>query len=131
LDRIDEAVAAFDKYEAMFAETDPTAAQYAHTARHFTRQIESLGLVDGAVYIYQVAENSPAAEAGLAAGDIVVDFNKQPITNIPDIQTALQYMPVGMPIEITILRLDEQNVFHRQTITMIAQNPLGIGLMPI
>ena len=129
--RIDEAVDAFTKYEDFFTKTDSTAEQYAHTARQFTRQIDSLGVVDGAVYIFDVMAGSVAAKGGLAIGDILIEFNGQKVRNTNDAEAVLQNMPIGEPIEIVFLRLDKQNVFHSQKITVIAQSSLGIGLMPI
>ncbi len=131
LGRTDEAVAAFAKYEEMFAATDPTASQYAQTAQQFTRQIKALGLEDGAVYIFQRDANSPAAQAGLKVGDILIEFNGKPIRKSTDFQTVVQEMPLGKPIRITLLRRDAQKGFYRQIITITIQGSIGIGVMPI
>ena len=47
---------------------------------------------------------SPADKAGLKAGDVIVEFNKQKVANIYDYTYALDAVKIGQPVEITVLR---------------------------
>lgn len=131
LGRTAEAIAAFADYGNMFAPTDPTAERYAILARHFTMQMATLGVVDGAVYLFAVEEGSQAAEAGLRVEDIIIAVNEQPVRTVPDLQALLEAAPVGEPLTLTLLRLDESALLVHTTVTVVYENPLGIGYMPI
>jgi 2-alkenal reductase len=67
--------------------------------------------VDGAIYVQSVAPDSPAEEAGLREGDIILAVDDKPITmqeGLPNI--LLDYAP-GDTVELTILRDgDEETV---------------------
>ena len=47
---------------------------------------------------------SPADKAGLKAGDVIVEFNKQKVANIYDYTYALDAVKIGQPAEVTVLR---------------------------
>ncbi len=47
---------------------------------------------------------SPADKAGLKAGDVIVEFNKQKVANIYDYTYALDAVKIGQPVEVTVLR---------------------------
>ena len=53
--------------------------------------------------VHSVVENSPADEAGIAAGDIVVEVDGQPIRRWGDVQSIVNSVEEGA--EITLLRL--------------------------
>jgi Zn-dependent M28 family amino/carboxypeptidase len=48
--------------------------------------------------------SSPAARAGLKAGDILVQFGDMPIRNLYDFTDALRRSQVGQTVEVTVLR---------------------------
>lgn len=127
----DKALDAFTQYGEMFADTDPMAKQYASDARQFTIHMERLGIIDGAVYIYAVLDDSPAQRAGLQARDILIALNGQPIRNMIDIETALAQLPKGKSVEFEILRFDELGLFQRQQFTSDEEQPFGMAMMPI
>lgn len=51
-----------------------------------------------------VRPNSPAAKAGLKAGDILVQFGDKPIKNLYDFTDALRRSKVGDVVEVKVLR---------------------------
>jgi len=57
----------------------------------------------GAV-ITQVQEDSPAAHAGIVAGDVVVSINGEPVRNAAQLRNAVGLLPVGSKVELEILR---------------------------
>ena len=57
--------------------------------------------------ILEVDPDSPARKAGLAIGDIVVKFNKTPISGHHDLYRLLTKDVIGKPVEIDILRAEK------------------------
>jgi serine protease Do len=75
-----------------------------HVARRLRRAVglpEAEGLL-----IRDVAEDSPAARAGLAPGDLIVAAASQPVRTVDDLSGALQ--AAGDTIELTVLRGTEE-----------------------
>lgn len=129
LGRTTEAVAAFSRYGEMFAEKDPTAVQYSRTAQQFTLQINNL-YVQGGVYLYDIVQSGAANQSGLRVGDILIKYADKNVTGMEAITTALRDAPVGKPVQLTYLRMNDAGEFQRQTITINA-GPLGVNMMPI
>jgi S1-C subfamily serine protease len=51
-----------------------------------------------------VADDSPAARAGLRVGDVIVGFAESKIQNIEDLAAALRNRKPGDDVSITVLR---------------------------
>ena len=54
------------------------------------------------VYINGVEERSPAEEAGLKTGDIIVKVNERSVSTTEDLQTILDYTRAGTAITVTV-----------------------------
>jgi serine protease Do len=54
-----------------------------------------------------VAEDSPAARAGLSSGDLIVGAGGQPVASIDDLFSALPAAP-GVTVELKVLRGTEE-----------------------
>ena len=78
-----------------------------HVARRLRRAV---GLPDTeGLLIRGVAEDSPAARSGLAAGDLIVAAAGQPVRTVDDLSGALQ--AAGETIELNVLRgTDERSI---------------------
>jgi serine protease Do len=78
-----------------------------HVARRLRRAV---GLPDAeGLLIREVAEDSPAARAGLAPGDLIVAAGGQPVRTVDDLSGALQ--TAGDTIELNVLRgTDERSI---------------------
>ena len=74
---------------------------YTGTIPDYATEVEGL-LLSG------VMEGGPAAEAGLASGDVIVEFAGQTITNIYDYTYALDAVKVDVPIKVVFMRGDEK-----------------------
>jgi serine protease Do len=70
---------------------------------------ESLGLTqsDGAL-VADVMTGTPAQEAGVEVGDVIVEFDGQPIKNSNDLPTIVARTPVGKATSLRIIRGDKQ-----------------------
>ncbi len=123
------AAAIFVYYSERFAAEDPTAAHYGQTGAAFTTQAAALNVVGGA-YLFQVNPDSPAAQAGLREGDIVVALNGLPTDTNIALSGALGELPAGQPARLTVLRVRPDQTFQQLEVT-VAEQPLGVGLMPI
>ena len=51
-----------------------------------------------------VREGSPAAKAGLKAGDVLVEFDGKPIQNLYDFTYALQARKPGDVVKVKVMR---------------------------
>jgi hypothetical protein len=59
---------------------------------------------DGGVRFAEVRENSPAAKAGLKAGDVMTMFGGSPIRTLYDFTFALREKKPGDEVEVTVMR---------------------------
>ena len=70
---------------------------------------EKFGLMDGqGVLISEVVENSPAEEAGLKPGDVIVEIDGTKITDGTQFQQEIMYRDVGEEISISLVRNQEK-----------------------
>jgi hypothetical protein len=66
--------------------------------------IPDFGQVENGVKFSDVKPNSPAAKAGLKAGDILVQFGDKPINNLYDFTDALRRSKIGDVVDVKVLR---------------------------
>jgi S1-C subfamily serine protease len=87
------------------AELDPLSTQLA----------DFFGVHDGAgLLVRSVNENSPAAQAGLKAGDVILRVNNQPVVSREDWTRQLRANR-GRPMQLSVMRNK-----HEQTMAMTA-----------
>lgn len=69
-----------------------------------TKQLaDYFGVKDGGLLITSVSENSPAAKAGLKAGDIIVSADNEKVTSSGDLSRAINKKDDG-PVTLTVVR---------------------------
>lgn len=85
-------------------------------------------VVKGEVVIQEVASNSPAEEAGLEVGDIILTINGEKVKNLGDVSTKIN-LKLGQELEMVVNHTDAT----RETITVIPrwQPPEGEGAVGI
>ena len=66
--------------------------------------IPDFGEVKDGVRFSDVRPGSPAAKAGLKGGDVLVQFNDKPITNLYDFTDALRRSKVGDVVDVIVMR---------------------------
>jgi S1-C subfamily serine protease len=81
-----------------------------HVARRLRRAV---GLPDAdGLLIREVTEDSPAARAGLARGDLIVTVAGQPISGVDDLFGALRAAGPGGTVDMAVLRGTEERSVH-------------------
>ncbi len=75
--------------------------------------------VEEGAFIVQLSQNSPADNAGLAEGDIIVGFAGNEISNVQDLMQAIHSSQVGGDVEIIYWRGETKNT----TFAMLAESP--------
>jgi S1-C subfamily serine protease len=60
------------------------------------------------VLVISVASGSPAAQAGLAEGDVIVEINGQPVPSIDALHKFLTGDQIGLEARLTIIRRTEK-----------------------
>jgi len=68
--------------------------------------------VEEGAFITEVAPDSPADEAGIEAGDVIVSLGGQEITNAQDLVEAIHSSEIGQRVEITLWRGDDKTTTH-------------------
>lgn len=63
------------------------------------------------VLISSVDKESPAKEAGIQAGDIIIEFNEEEIKNSTDFRQKVANIEIGQEISLIIFRDDEKKEF--------------------
>jgi peptidase M28-like protein/PDZ domain-containing protein/PA domain-containing protein len=66
--------------------------------------IPDFGQTENGVRFSDVRPGSPAAKAGLQAGDVLIQFGEKPIKNLYDFTDALRRSKVGDTVQVTVLR---------------------------
>ncbi len=75
---------------------------------------------DAGIFIMYVEPKSPAANAGLREGDVIVGFNRKPVRNMDELQKMLTPDKIGVRSQLTILR--NQQKFTTDIIPIPASN---------
>jgi serine protease Do len=80
--------------------------------------------VDRGALVRKVHPGSPAADAGLAEGDVVVGVGGQPVTAREDVATALYSVELGAPVALAVRRGDRDLALS----LLPERPPEGLGL---
>jgi Zn-dependent M28 family amino/carboxypeptidase len=86
------------------AEDKPAAGSGGGGYGPYFGSIPDFGQTENGVKFSDVKPNSPAAKAGLKAGDMLVQFGDKPIKNLYDFTDALRRSKVGDVVEVKVLR---------------------------
>ncbi len=71
------------------------------------------------VYVAEVTDGGGAQNAGIAKGDVIVEFDGQEITSMDDLQTRLQYYAAGTTVTVKVMRPSGQEYVEQEfTVTL-------------
>jgi serine protease Do len=82
----------------------------------------------GAVPITGVAPLGPAAQAGLVAGDVVLEVDGRPVRGVGSLQARIEVAPVGEPLALRIARGAER---REVIVRPVAQGEVGLPVEPM
>lgn len=74
------------------------------TLQTITEQFSQMYKMPQGIYVTGVEDGSPAKEAGILPGDIIVDFDGEKIQSYEDLQSVLQYYRAGSTAKIVVKR---------------------------
>jgi serine protease Do len=77
----------------------------------------------GAVVVDLPAKEGPAAKAGIQIGDIIVEFNGQPIVNAQDLIVKVAGTPVGQTVPLVYMRDVGGKLERRTTNVTLGERP--------
>jgi len=60
------------------------------------------------VLVHSIEKESPAAQAGLETGDVLVAFDNQPVHSVHDLQKLLVHGRIGSRVTVSYLRLNQK-----------------------
>ncbi len=92
------------------------------------------------VVVSQVLDDSPAARAGVKAGDIIIEYEGQPVSRPLDLSERVAATPVGKSVTLKVLRNGQATTLSATTAGMEmtgqpAEGPktgrFGLALMPL
>ena len=74
------------------------------TVDDLTEEIQTKWRLSGGVVVNKVTPDSPAAEAGLQPGDVIVQLGYRTIADLSDYDAVLEDMPTGSPVALRFFR---------------------------
>jgi serine protease Do len=95
-----------------------------------SEQLASYFGVKGGVLVSAVTANSPAAEAGLRAGDVITAINGQAVASSADITRAIRDARDGGALAIAVTR-DRKSLSLKATVPGRTRAPSGRGGFPV
>jgi len=75
--------------------------------------------VDSGVLVTEVVSGSPASNAGLRAGDVIVRFNGQNVTAVAELTSAILKTSIGQQVEVVYWNGNNQ----KTGVAVMAVNP--------
>ncbi|MBN1421644.1 MAG: DegQ family serine endoprotease [Planctomycetes bacterium] len=77
------------------------------------------------VLVAQVMPDSPAAQAGIRTGDVIVDFDGRPVKDVGAFRNQVSMTPIGQEVPCTILRDGARKEIRIKLAAKADENPQG------
>ncbi len=82
-----------------------------HVTEELAESIPGLGKARGAM-VNDVTEGSPAGAGGVLKGDVILDFDGQPVEQMRDLPRMVANTPVGKEVDVVVLRKGEEVILR-------------------
>ena len=76
---------------------------------------QALGMPSG-IYVSQVINNSPAEKAGIAAGDVITEFEGNRVSTMDGLKSKIAMKKAGSEVKITVKRANQNGEYEEKTI---------------
>lgn len=93
------------------------------TAQNVTRDLANQFNMPVGIFINDIIENSPAEEAGLKSGHIIVAFNKMKVETIDDLVNMFTYSRPGEEIILSIRELQNGEYVEKDLNVILGERP--------
>ena len=91
-----------------------------------TEEISEYYGIPVGIYVSEVIDNTGAQEAGIIAGDVIVDLNGNTVKSIDGLKRLMKYYAVGDTVEVTYMR-NEGGQYTEHTVTVtLGDKPEGV-----
>ncbi|MCR5625929.1 MAG: PDZ domain-containing protein, partial [Lachnospiraceae bacterium] len=75
------------------------------------------------IYISKVAKSLAADKGGLKKGDIITEFDGQPVQSMSQLQELIQYYEVGKTVEVTYYKQSDEGYTKATTEVTLSEYP--------
>lgn len=87
-----------------------------------SNDVQSFNMPIG-IYVYSVEDDSPAKNAGLKVGDIIIGFNGRKITSMEELQIILSYTRTETQVELQIKVLENGEYVEKTVPVVLGKRP--------
>jgi serine protease Do len=87
------------------------------TGQSVSSDMSSLYGIPQGIYLTEVQSDSPADEAGLYKGDVIVKFDGESVTSMEGLKNILQYYAAGETVTITVAR--QSNGYEEEKVDLV------------
>lgn len=70
------------------------------------------------VYVQQVIKSSPAQEAGISAGDVIVSFNGSNVSTMDGLKEKISNLKAGKKVKVVVKRQNQMGTYEKKTLTV-------------
>lgn len=70
------------------------------------------------VYVQQVVKGSPAQEAGISAGDVIVKFNGKDVSTMDGLKDRISNLKAGTKVKVVVKRQSQTGTYTEKTLTV-------------
>lgn len=70
------------------------------------------------VYVQQVVKGSPAQEAGISAGDVIVKFNGKDVSTMDGLKERISNLKAGTKVKVVVKRQSQTGSYGEKTLTV-------------
>lgn len=70
------------------------------------------------VYVQQVVKGSPAQEAGISAGDVIVKFNGKDVSTMDGLKDRISNLKAGTKVKVVVKRQSQTGTYSEKTLTV-------------
>ena len=95
------------------------------TMQNVIEQVNQMYGIPYGVFIVEVEEDSPAQQAGIRKGDVIVKFDGRKISSNDDMKDTMQHYKAGETVKITVMRSVDGNYENIELEIQLGSRPVA------